>query len=54
MNNDTHFTRKVKISCLKYIILGAHLLKKKKNYISFKISQAVSAEFIQMPKGFRI
>lgn len=43
----------IKILCLKYVILGDHLLKKLPVSV-YKISQAVSSEFIQTPKGFRI
>lgn len=43
----------MKVLCLKHVTLGAHLLKKLTIAV-FKISQTVSAEFIQIPKGFRI
>lgn len=49
----TSLERNIKILCLKYVTLGAHLFKKLIVAI-FKISQAVPAEFIQTPEGFSI
>lgn len=50
---QTSLERNIKILCLKYVTLGAHLFKKLIVAI-FKISQALSVEFVQTPEGFSI
>lgn len=50
---QTSLERNIKILCLKYVTLGAHLFKKLIVAI-FKISQALSVEFVQAPEGFNI
>jgi len=50
---QTSLERNIKILCLKYVTMGAHLFKKL-IVVIFKISQALSAEFAPTPEGFSI